>query len=87
MKKSKLQGTMLSAILVASSLLFVSWISEQNAEAGLKNWEKGTPCPPLCPDEAKQHLDEAKKSLDEGDTEGAKTHIDKAKESLGDSVK
>jgi len=78
MNKSKLQGTMLSAILVASSILFVSWISEQNAEAG---------CPPICIDEAKQHLDEAKKSLDAGDTEGAKTHIDKAKESLGDSTK
>jgi len=73
MKKSKLQGTMLSAILIASSLLFVSWISEHNAEAGI--------CPPMC-DEAKQHLDEAKKSLDAGDAEGAKTHIDKARESI-----
>ncbi|MDR4512516.1 MAG: hypothetical protein MRJ93_12520 [Nitrososphaeraceae archaeon] len=74
MNKSKLQGTMLSAILVASSLLFVSWISEHNAEADII-------CPPTC-DEAKQHLDEAKKSLDAGDTEGAKTHIDKARESI-----
>ncbi|MDR4512760.1 MAG: hypothetical protein MRJ93_13765 [Nitrososphaeraceae archaeon] len=38
-------------------------------------------------DQAKQHLDKAKKSLDAGDTEGAKTHIDKAKESLEDSSK
>lgn len=41
----------------------------------------------MCVDQAKQQLDEAKKSLDAGDTEGAKTHIDKAKESLGDSSK
>ena len=58
--------------------MFVSWISAQNAEAG---------CPPICPDEANKHLDQAKKSLDAGDIEGAKTHIDKAKESLGDSTK
>lgn len=71
-------GTILSPVLVAaSSLLFVSWLSQQNAEAG---------CPPICVDEAKQHLDEAKKSLDAGDKEGSETHIDKAKESLDDST-
>ena len=81
MKKPKLQGTtiMLSALLLASSLLFVSWLSDQNAEADII-------CPPTC-DEAKQHLDEAKKSLEAGDTEGAKMHIDKARQSIGDSTK
>ena len=50
MKKLKLQGTtvLLSSILVASSLMFVSWISDQNAEADII-------CPPTY-DEAKQHL-------------------------------
>jgi len=81
MKKLKLQGktVLLSSILIASSLMFVSWISNENAEADII-------CPPTC-DEAKQHLDEAKKSLDAGDTEGAKTHMDKAKQSIGDSAK
>jgi len=67
------------SLVIASSLMFVSLASEKQVDA--------TICPPMCVDQAKQHLDEAKKSLDAGDTEGAKIHIDKAKESLGDSSK
>ncbi|MDR4512273.1 MAG: hypothetical protein MRJ93_11285 [Nitrososphaeraceae archaeon] len=87
MNKTRLTGIMLSTLLVGSSILFVSLVSENKAEASIlkDNEEKSAPCQPPCIDEAKKHLDEAKKSLDAGDTEGAKTHIDKAKESLGGS--
>jgi len=37
-----------------------------------------------CP-EATFHLDEAKKSIDGGDYEGAKDHIDQAKQLIGQS--
>ena len=69
---------MLSAILAASSLLLVSLVSEKNAEASI--------CFD-CPGEANKHLDEAKKSLDAGDIEGAKKHIDIAKGILDNSTK
>ena len=70
---SKTIMMMLSIILMASSIATVSLISEKNAEA--------TICFD-CPGEANKHLDEAKKSLDAKDIEGAKTHIDKAKENI-----
>ena len=82
MDKTKLSSrttmTILSAILAASSLLLVSLVSEKNVEASI--------CFD-CPGEANKHLDEAKKSLDAGDTEGAKKHIDIAKGILDNSTK
>ena len=66
---------MLSAMLMIS-LLSVSLLSEKDAEASI--------CFD-CPD-ANEHLDEAKKSLDSGDTEGAKEHIDAAKGLLENST-
>ena len=58
---------MLSAMLVlgASSFLLIPE----------KNVAEATICFD-CPEEANKHLDEAKKSIDSGDTEGAKKHID-----------
>ncbi|HKR73787.1 MAG TPA: hypothetical protein VJR94_06710 [Candidatus Nitrosocosmicus sp.] len=38
-----------------------------------------------CPD-ADFHLDEAKKSIDNGDYNGAKNHIDQAKQLIGQSI-
>lgn len=38
-----------------------------------------------CPD-ANFHLDEAKKSIDNGDYSGAKNHIDQAKQLIGQSM-
>jgi len=38
-----------------------------------------------CPD-ANFHLDEAKKSIDSGDYNGAKNHIDQAKQLIGQSM-
>jgi hypothetical protein len=58
-----------SGIVMVSYILFVSLISEKNAEA--------TICFD-CPG-AKSHLDEAKKSIDAGDIDGAIKHIDAAK--------
>jgi hypothetical protein len=40
-----------------------------------------------CPEEANKHLDEAKKSIDSGDTKGAKKHIDIAQGILNNSTK
>jgi hypothetical protein len=73
---SKTIMMMLAIILMASSIAVLSLISEKNAEA--------TICFD-CPGEADKHLDEAKKSLDAKDIEGAKMHIDKAKEILANS--
>ncbi|HET8792925.1 MAG TPA: hypothetical protein VFM31_03950 [Nitrososphaeraceae archaeon] len=56
----------LSTMLIVSSIVFGSLISEKNGEA--------TICFD-CPADANKHLDEAKKSLDSGDIEGAKKHI------------
>ena len=66
---------MLSAMLMVS-LLSVLLLYEKDAEA--------TICFD-CPD-ANEHLDEAKKSLDSGDIEGAKKHIDAAKGLLENST-
>jgi hypothetical protein len=73
--QTKVMITM-SAMLLVSSILFVS-LGPQNAEA--------TICFD-CPAEANKHLDEAKKSLDTGDTEGAKKHIDIAQGLLKNST-
>ena len=52
-----------------SYILFVSLISEKNAEATIRFDCLG----------AKSHLDEAKKSIDAGDMDRAIKHIDAAK--------
>jgi hypothetical protein len=81
MNKTKLSSKtiiiMFSAMLMASSIVCGSLISEKNAEA--------TICFD-CPAEANKHLDEAKKSLDAGDTEGAKKHISIAQGILANST-
>lgn len=75
---NKIVIMMLSAMLMAYSLVgFGSLISENNVEA--------TICFD-CPAEANKHLDEAKKSLDAGDIEGAKKHIDVAQGILANST-
>jgi hypothetical protein len=67
---------MLSAMLVgASSFLLIPE----------KNVAEATICFD-CPEEANKHLDEAKKSIDSGDTEGAKKHIDIAQGILNNST-
>ena len=66
---------MLSAVIMMS-ILSVSLLSEKDVEATIC-----FDCP-----EANKHLDEAKKSIDSGDTEGAKKHIDAAKGLLENST-
>lgn len=77
MNKTKLTIITTITMLMASSLLFVSLIPEKNVEA--------TICFD-CPADANKHLDEAKKSIDAGDIEGAKKHIDAAKGLLDNST-
>ena len=79
MHKTKLPTTtitMFTGIVMVSYILFVSLISENNAEA--------TICFD-CPG-AQFHLDEAKKSIDAGDLDGALKHIDEAKGLLENST-
>lgn len=66
---------MLSAVIMMS-ILSVSLLSEKDAEATIC-----FDCPA-----ANEHLDEAKKSIDSGDTEGAKKHIHAAKGLLENST-
>jgi hypothetical protein len=75
---SAMMMVMLSAMLVvgASSFLLISE----------KNVAEATICFD-CPEEANKHLDEAKKSIDSGDTKGAKKHIDIAQGILNNSTK
>lgn len=68
--------TIFSGILLAYYFFFGSLVSENKAAA--------TICFD-CPG-AKFHLDEAKKSIDSGDLEGAKNHIDAAIGLLGNST-
>jgi hypothetical protein len=76
--KSAMKMMTLSAMLVvgASSFLLIPE----------KNVAEATICFD-CPEEANKHLDEAKKSIDSGDTEGAKKHIDIAQGILNNSTK
>jgi hypothetical protein len=67
----------LSTMLMGSSIVFGSLISEKNAEA--------TICFD-CPADANKHLDEAKKSLDSGDIEDAKKHIEVAQGILANAT-
>ena len=67
----------LYVVVVTSFLMFGTLISEKKAD--------GTICFD-CPGEANKHLDEAKKSLDSGDIEGAKKHIDPEKGLLENST-
>lgn len=55
MNKTKPIGIMLSTLLLGSSILFVSLVSENKVEATVlkDNEEKSTPCQPPCIDEAK----------------------------------
>ena len=79
MHKTKLPTTtitMFTGIVMVSYILFVSLISENNAEATICS-----DCP-----EAQFRLDEAKKSIDAGDLDGALKHIDEAKGLLENST-
>ena len=75
-KLSSITTMMMLSVMLMVSLLSVSLLSEKDAEATIC-----FDCP-----EANEHLDEAKKSLDSGDTEGAKKHIDAAKGLLENST-
>ena len=75
-KLSSITTMMMLSAVIMMSILSVSLLSEKDAEATIC-----FDCPA-----ANEHLDEAKKSLDSGDTEGAKKHIDAAKGLLENST-
>jgi hypothetical protein len=75
-KKLMTKAMILSGIMMVSYILTISLVSENYAEA--------TICFD-CPG-AKLHLDEAKKSIDAGDLEGAINHIDTARGLLENST-
>jgi hypothetical protein len=75
-KLSRITTMMMLSVMLMVSFLYVSLLSEKDAEATIC-----FDCP-----KANEHLDEAKKSLDSDDTEGAKKHIDAAKGLLENST-
>jgi len=86
MNKTKLSSRTNSAMtMVMLSAMLVVWTSSFLLIPE-KNLAEATICFD-CPEEANKHLDEAKKSIDSGDTEGAKKHIDIAQGILNNSTK
>ena len=76
------------SFLLAFSMLSIIGINHYQlsyATLGLCSFDT-PPCPPGTPN-ANSHLDEAKKSIDNGNYTGAKNHIDLAKQMISNSSK